>query len=353
MKILVLLALLLTAGRVQALVVLQYHHVSTSTPAATSVSPARFAEHMAAVKQSGYQVLSLAEVAGALRAGGALPDKAVLITFDDAYDSIYHQALPVLKSYGWPFVVFVSSAPVDQKVRDMMNWDQLRALAAAGAAIANHTHSHVHMVRTLAGESQAQWRARLRTELLTAEARIEAETGQRHRALAYPYGEYSAPVLALVAELGFIGFGQQSGGVRPGEPLTIARFPFGGRYGELADFNLKLRTLPLPYTERRLTDPHGNPLADALLPEPVRQPRLHLHFNDPQLAHRLTCFASGQGKTGLWAAGADVTIQAAAPLGAGRSRYNCTATSAEPGRFYWYSEAFIRRSDDGSWPPEP
>lgn len=352
MKYLLLLAWLIMPAGAQALVVLQYHHISNSTPAATSVSPARFAEHMAAVRESGYRVLSLAAVAATLRAGQPLPDKAVLITFDDAYDSIYHQALPVLQHYGWPFVVFVSPGPVDLRVRGMMSWDQLRALAKAGAAIANHSQHHNHLVRRLPDESEADWRARLRAELLTAEARIEAETGHSHRALAYPYGEYSAPVLALVAELGFIGFGQQSGGVRPDEPQIIARFPFGGPYGELADFRLKLRTLPLPFSARQLTDDQGRPL-DSLLPPAARQPRLLLDFADPGLARQLTCFASGQGPARVAARGNQVEIQAERPLAAGRSRYNCTAPSAEPGRFYWYSEAFIRPNRDGSWPAEP
>ena len=66
-------------------VILVYHHVDTTTPASTSVTPERFAGHLDLLAADGYRVVPLADVVEALRFGKPLPDRAVVLTFDDAY----------------------------------------------------------------------------------------------------------------------------------------------------------------------------------------------------------------------------------------------------------------------------
>ena len=79
-----------------ATVILQYHHISDSTPPSTSISPALFQKHMQHLLDKGYQVLALHEVAARLQQGESLPDQSVVITFDDGYDSVYTEAYPFL-----------------------------------------------------------------------------------------------------------------------------------------------------------------------------------------------------------------------------------------------------------------
>lgn len=343
---LVLLALSFPAT---AVVVLQYHHVSDDTPAATSVSPSLFAEHMAHIKEAGYQVLRLEDLVAMLRAGETLPDRAVAITFDDAYESIYTEAFPILKDYGWPFTVFLNTQPLEQRLNQFLTWEQVREMAEAGASIANHSYSHPHMIRRLERESEEQWRERMRDEILRTEKTIAEKTGQELKIFAYPYGEYDQASKALLAELGFAAFGQHSGPIgSDSDLLALPRFAFGGPYGSLSDFKTKAATVPMPLREARVIG-GGRILEETLLPEDVERPQLVMILEDEGVARRMQCFASGQGAIPLKVEGNRVTAQAEKPLPVGRSRYNCTAMSRETGRFHWYTQPFIRKKADGSW----
>jgi len=338
----------------QALVILQYHHISDDTPAATSISPRRFREHLEAIEDSGYRVVDLDTVAARIRAGEALPDKAVLITFDDSYISIFDTAFPMLRKRHWPFVVFANTEPVDLGLAGFLSWDQLRELAAGGAAIANHSVSHPHMARRQSNETDAAWRERMRAEITGAERRIREELGQNHRVFAYPYGEFSADLQALLAELDYIAMAQHSGGASSEQALAMPRFPFGGIYGEPADFFVKLRARPMPLKAVTLTSESGVELKDGLLPLEVSRPVVTLQLNDSQPMDTLQCYVSGQGEAPREQLDSTtVRFQAAQPVRLGRSRYNCTAKSRQAARFYWFSVPFLRRAADGSWPAEP
>lgn len=331
-----------------AAVVLQYHHVSDETPAATSISPALFRQHMAHLREAGYAVVSLPDLAARLRSGEPLPDRTVAITFDDGYDSIYQTAFPILKKYGWPFTVFVNTRPIDQGLEQFVSWKQLREMAAAGATVANHSYSHPHLLRRRQGESESAWRARVGDEILRAEMAIAKETGQEHRLFAYPYGEYDRETGKLLEDLGFMAFGQQSGPLAATDDLqALPRFPFGGPYGGMEDFKVKAASLPLPLSAAQVSAAD-----DTVLPQSLTRPALELRLKDEDLAKRVRCFASGQGAIPVQVRGGRVTARAPKDLPVGRSRYNCTAPSAEPGRFYWYSRLFIRKQADGEWYPE-
>jgi peptidoglycan/xylan/chitin deacetylase (PgdA/CDA1 family) len=347
-------ALLSMVMQAQALVILQYHHISDSTPTATSTSPALFARHLDIIAQAGFTVVDLASVARLLRTDTALPDRTVLITFDDSYPSIYATAFPLLKARAWPFVIFANTEPVDSARPGFLSWAELEEMATNGAAIANHTHRHLHLVRRPEGTAAAPWREQVEREIRHAEARIHAQVGQMHRVLAFPYGEYDRDLLALLEDLDYLGMSQNSGAARRGQGLALPRFPLGGRYGEAEDFRLKLHALPLPVEELEILDEQERRLTDNLLPAGVSRPLVELRLADPTLATALQCYASGQTEAIEKTAHADrLRFQTGTPLPAGRSRYNCTARDAASGRYHWYSIPFLRRRDDGAWPREP
>lgn len=332
-----------------ALVVLQYHHISERTPAATSISPALFRAHLDAIEKSGFRVVAVTELPAMLKAAGNMPDNTVVITFDDGYRSIYTEAFPELKKRGWPFTVFVNSQPHDQKNPLFMSWDQLREMAAAGATIGNHTDSHPHLIRQGADESNSQWLQRREQEIEFAEQRIHKEIGRVVKVFAYPYGEYDAELLRQLRKKGYLGFGQQSGPVATySDPQALPRFPFGGVYGQADDFLVKLTSLPFPQLKAVVTDGRGHSLKQPELPPGVTMPELELVSPMLKFVNGLQCFASGQGAINLKAKGGGAVAKAGRSLPVGRSRYNCTA-SAGRGRFYWYSQLFIRRNGDGSW----
>lgn len=346
--------LLLCAARAESLVILQYHHVSDDTPPITSTSPALFNRHLEMIDESGFSVIDLAALTTLIRSGAPLPDKSVLITFDDSYRSIYTTAFPLLKARGWPFVIFANTEPVDAGRAGFLSWSELREMGEAGAAIANHTVGHPHLARRPDTRTAEDWQARIRAEITDAEASIRRHTGQSHRVLAFPYGEYEHNLQTLLEEMGYLGMSQSSGAATSGQALALPRFPMGGRYGQPADFALKLRALPMPTQAIRVLDDSGDLLTPPLLPATITQPVLELQLRDRALNASVQCYASGQDSAleksvpGDW-----LRFQTTQPLPAGRSRYNCTARQAESGRYHWLSIPFLRPTPEGSWPPEP
>lgn len=327
-------------------VILQYHHISTRTPASTSLAPEVFRQHLDILKSEGYRVIALPELVRALQEGVALPDRSVVITFDDAYDDIAKAAAPMLAEYGFPFTLFVSTDFVDRRQSGYMSWDQIRELKARGATIANHTRSHLHLLRRPPGLTDQLWQAQLRDELDGAEQRIKEETGSELRYFAYPYGEADEATIALIQSWGYLGFGQQSGAVdqRLLRSGMAPRYPFNQMYQDLADFRIKASSLPLPLRQEIAP---GTVFEEATIPEL----RLQLEPHSGQL----NCFASGQGAIRIEKeAGQVYRIKANHPIGVGRSRYNCTLPVAgQQGRYHWYSRMWIRKQDDGGWYPEP
>ena len=165
---------------------------------------------------------------------------------------------------------------------------------------------------------------------------------------AYPFGEFDNSILGIIGELGYVGFGQQSGPLAPFSDLRVLpRFPFGGSYGDRQDFVTKVNSLPMPLAAGvesiRWETAEGAPLDDIVMSGGPVRPRLVLRLEDGFDLGRLNCFASGQGRGPLIIDSPSVYAQAEKPLGMGRSRYNCTASSGQGGRFFWFSQLWIIR----------
>ncbi|MAR00125.1 MAG: hypothetical protein CMI00_06250 [Oceanospirillaceae bacterium] len=331
-------ALSLTLPAHASLVVLQYHHVDDSTPAVTSISPDIFKQHMELLESEGMTVLDLYEATRKVLSGEPIPERAVAITFDDAYRSIYTQALPQLKQRGWPFTVFVSTAAVDQKFPDIMSWDELRELQKAGGRLANHTVSHAHLLDTPADTDQESY---WQQEILSAEQRLEEEAGVTDRLFAYPYGEYSLALADWLKNEGFLAFGQQSGPTgQLSHPQILPRFPASGAYADTGSLITKLHSLPFSIAPREVADPvlRNNP------------PELALEITgDDFSVKQIRCYSGGELTDITEISASRIRIQAQTPILMRRGRYNCTAPSlSQPGRFYWYSQLWVDPSQ-----PEP
>ena len=327
-------------------VVLIYHHVSADTPAATSVTPAVFESHLDYLENNGFTVWPLSRVLDAVAAREALPRNTVAITFDDAYRSVYTEALPRLRVRGWPFTVFVNSEAVDRGYASTMSWAQLRALLDAGGEIGNHSHTHDHLVRRRAGESGADWRRRVTRDIETAAARIAAETGSRSTLFAYPFGEYSKPLEQIVRGLGYRGIAQQSGAVGYlTDLLAVPRFPLARGYDDLERLATAVNARPLPVRAVDVTPARRNP-------EDVERLRLELQAGEYR-PRQLACYGAG-GKPlpleHLAGEPPEIVVDVGGSGRPGRNKINCTAPAVgEAGAFFWYSFQWLLRNPDGSW----
>lgn len=323
-------------------VVLIYHHVDIGTPASTSLSPELFGEHLDYLDDNGFRVLPLAALVDSLRGAGTIPDRAVAFTFDDGYRSVYTEAFPRLRALGWPFTVFVCPDEVDHQRGSVVTWDQLREMAAAGATIANHGLHHRHLQRRGQGESDEVWERRTRKELRDAQQRIIEEIGSAPDLFAYPYGEFDGDLRAIIKDLGWAAFGQQSGPMGEMSDFTrLPRFPMAGPFAARETFGEKVASLPLPVTDVQPDNPQLPGAQAAGDAGPLL--RITLGPGDYR-SGQLAAFASGQGAADLnWVedrAGV-LEVRAHKALGPGRSRYNITAPAKDGGRYYWYSHTWI------------
>lgn len=322
-------------------VALIYHHIDSTTPKSTSVSPAQFRQQLDYLQENHFTVLALPEIARRIARGESLPDKVVALTFDDAYRSVYTQAYPLLKTRNWPFTVFVNTAAIDQQSRLHSSWEQLREMAAFGATIANHSETHAHLAYRLPNETESQWQQRVTAEINNAEQRIKNELGTAEKLFAYPYGEYDSALQELLKNLGYTAFGQQSGAWgTTTDKLAIPRFAFAGDYADMDDFKLKVATLPFAIKKINVAD---NPL-----PHNQQRPALRLEFM-PGNFQDLNCYGSGQGALALaWESAHTVIIKPNKAIPVGRSRVNCTMPAGN-GRYYWYSHQWIRLDKNNQW----
>jgi peptidoglycan/xylan/chitin deacetylase (PgdA/CDA1 family) len=349
------MSLMVCSAYASSAVVLQYHHVSDETPKITSISPTLFEQHLSYIKAKSYQVWSLPKVTRYLKEKKEIPNNVTVITFDDAYDSIYDTAYPLLKKYGWPFTVFVAPDPVDQKLKSFMSWAQLKELSENGGTIANHTLSHTHLVRRIEGESEADWLQRITQELQGTEDRLIKELGSSPKLFAYPYGEFTTKVQEIVAEMGLVAFGQHSGAVDYRYDLTsLPRFPMNNNFGAMEQFKTKLASLPFPF--KKIT-----PAKHLLTSDETLKNGIQIEFYPEKIqSAQLACYFANHGKIELEVSQTEQHILVkTGPLSAlepGRSRINCTAPSAEAvnsGRYYWFSHYWMRTLPSGEWYPEP
>lgn len=326
-----------------SVVILQYHHVSDTTPRITSVTVDTFRKHMAYLSEHQFNVIPLTEAVDSLRNQHPLPEKTVAITFDDAYLSIYTEAFPLLKKHRFPFTVFVSPTPVDKKYQKFLSWAQIQEMVRSGATIANHTLNHDHSVEKLPEESEAQWLKRFQLDLESTEKRLFEKTGQSVKQFAWTFGETTPKLRTVLSDLGYVGFGQQSGAAGELSDFTrLPRFPMAGDYG-VNDFRLKVNSRALPVT-------HQTP-DSSLISSDNLKPELELTLQPGDYQKKqLKCYASGQGElTVTWLDKAQTRLKTRAnsPLPVGRTRYNCTAPSNSGRHYYWYSHAWLRLTEDG------
>lgn len=180
--------------------ILMYHHVKE--PAAgdseltrgLSVGPAAFETQMIYLQQQGYHSVNMRQLFEALYYGKPLPDKAVMLTFDDGYADNYAVAAPILRKYGFTGTFYIVTDLVGAE--GYMNWDQVRDLETMGMEIGSHTASHPDL--TLLSID------RLQQELAGSAAVLGQQIGHPVYWFCYPAGAFDKNVLEQVWGAGYL-----------------------------------------------------------------------------------------------------------------------------------------------------
>ena len=136
----------------------------------------------------------------------------------------------------------------------------------------------------------------------------------------------------MLAERGWIGYGQQSGAIgKTSHDTRLPRFPMANRYGQLSGLKDKLMSKAFPVD--------ADTLPDGIVEK--NPPKLTLQLNRLLDTGRLTCFASGQGRVPVEVVDEKtLTIQAPDSFGSRRFRYNCTYPAGD-GSYHWLSQQWV------------
>jgi peptidoglycan/xylan/chitin deacetylase (PgdA/CDA1 family)/GT2 family glycosyltransferase len=170
-----------------------------------SVDPAAFEQHLTTLLESGCTFIDADRLIARLDAGTELPERSVLLTFDDGYQSLVQHAAPILARLGIPAVVCVVTgqlgghnawdAAAGAVELPLLTGEQLTALSRAGWEVAAHTHSHAHLGTLPAAE--------LREELTRPRTALTQLGLPAPRLLAYPHGEQDFRVRREVRRAGY------------------------------------------------------------------------------------------------------------------------------------------------------
>jgi peptidoglycan/xylan/chitin deacetylase (PgdA/CDA1 family) len=306
-------------------VIFTYHRFEDSRFPNANTRLDQLDAHIAELKAGGYKVLPVPTIVDALANGKALPEKAVGLTVDDAWYTVWEQAWPRLKAAGLPFTIFVVTDETDRGGADYLTWDRLREMEASNlVTIGSQGASHAHLV--------AMSPASVAEDLARSNERFEAELGHRPDLFAWPYGEMSLEAADVVRQSGFkAAFGQHSGPVwRGAEPWFLPRFPLNETYGEPERFRLAARSLPLKVADITPADPRliANPPAFGFTV-----------VGDPAGLEHLACYASHVGRAQTERLGERIEVRVQLPFPPGRGRMNCTAPALD-GRWRWFGWQF-------------
>jgi peptidoglycan/xylan/chitin deacetylase (PgdA/CDA1 family) len=216
--------------------VLMYHHVGLPDPGADairrdlSVSPANFEAQLRYLIARDYEPITLESLFMHLQIGQPLPEKPVILTFDDGFKDQYTNAYPLLEKYGFVGTFFVITGFADEERPDHMSWSEIEFLHAQGMEIGSHSYTHP----SLKGKTfdYVVW------QVLGSKEAIEARTHQPVRSFSYPSGQYDQLAVDVLKSAGYWGaVTVEAGSMQTAErPFELRRIRVRGSY-DLKEFD--------------------------------------------------------------------------------------------------------------------
>ncbi len=217
--------------------VLCYHDVAdvANDPNGMTISTDNLLQHFSWLREKGYKAISIDDLLDANRKERKLPDKAVLITFDDGYTSFYNRVLPLLQAFEMPAVLALEGSWLEVPKGEMvqygaepvprerfLSWEQLREIVDSGLVeIASHGYglhygepanpqgntqpalvSRHYDPEKESYETDQDFLARIRKGLAANSELLERKLGIQPRVMVWPFGRYNRPALEIAHKLG-------------------------------------------------------------------------------------------------------------------------------------------------------
>ena len=221
--------------------VLNYHQINDRDHNALTLSTPEFEAQMKYLAENGYHTITPTELADHLENGTALPEKPILLTFDDGYIDNYKNAYPILQKYGLKGSIYIITDYLDV-YPNYLTWAIAKEMQDSGAIdIECHTMTHVALGSLDSAEE-------LQHEAVDSKKAIEAHLQKRVTSIAYPCGSYNDEVQRVVKDAGYrTAFTVNYGLDYPGDdPYALNRVPiFGCTSHSFLRFKLRILFTPL------------------------------------------------------------------------------------------------------------
>lgn len=180
--------------------ILMYHHINYLPLNATklqrdlTVSPETFEKQMEYLFKQNYQPITFEEFFNFLKTKREIPERSLIITFDDGWKNQYQYAFPVLKKYGFKATFFVVVNSIGNPAS--MNWEELKELLENEMEIGSHSMTHSDL-RHLSSAS-------LKYEIQNSKIILEKNLGRKINVFAYPYGAFDTKTIEAVKESNYL-----------------------------------------------------------------------------------------------------------------------------------------------------
>lgn len=177
-----------------------YHSVD-SRPSVITFPPDQFQWQVEWLHSRGYKSIPLSELNHCMTTGQDLPERSVVLAFDDGYQSLYTEVFPILQQYGFSATVFLVAGfcgkdnhwpgqPSFIPRMKLLTWEQINEMARFGIEFGSHTFHHPRLDHLPASA--------LYDEIVLPKVVLESHLGRPVTVFAYPYGRYTDPVKDMV-----------------------------------------------------------------------------------------------------------------------------------------------------------
>jgi len=253
----------------QSIPVLMYHHVCPN-PGTVTIAPGTFEKQMQWLASHDYTTLTADTLLGFLRGERSVPERSVVLTFDDGYLDNYVHAFPILQRFGLHAIIFIVTGWIgDGPVRVdagtpnhrackaaiaggradevMLRWAEIEHMEASGA-VEVHSHTHTHIRWDKQFPDKAQRLDALQADLKSARHILRQQLGRPTVHLCWPWGRIEPGYRELAERVGFQAQYTVAKGVNAAgtDPARIARMVVKDRAGRWFANRLRI------YGDRRL-----------------------------------------------------------------------------------------------------
>lgn len=173
--------------------VLYYHSVDENAANEVTITPEKLQEQLDYINDNNYVTITMTELYDHIENNKPIPEKSILITFDDGYMNNYTEAFPMLKKLNMTATIFCVGNSLDGSY--YLSKEAIKEMSDYGIDIESHTVNHVHL-DTMSYDEQL-------LELKNSKNILEKITGKEVLSLAYPFGDYNDNTIKAAKDAGY------------------------------------------------------------------------------------------------------------------------------------------------------